>query len=108
MHCRIWDENRTWYDNVELPCETCFNEINSELEQRICSCSGYIEQENPLRIKRIYAYVAQHQNAKTTKENLNIAKEFLYGTKENGSPLFKNKELILDILQRVESKDVKN
>lgn len=40
MHCRIWDENRTWYDNVELPCETCFNEINSELEQRICSCSG--------------------------------------------------------------------
>lgn len=40
MHCKIWDENKIWYDNIELPCEICFNEINSELEQRICSCTG--------------------------------------------------------------------
>lgn len=36
MRCKVWDENKTWYNNLDIPCEMCFDMIQTELDRREC------------------------------------------------------------------------
>lgn len=36
MHCKIWDNNKIWYSNIESECTKCLNNTKTDVEQINC------------------------------------------------------------------------